>query len=32
MLVRSRHHLYGIANDPTTAMDVMIDFERAHAQ
>lgn len=28
-LVRSRGHLYGVANDPTTAMVVMIDFDRA---
>ena len=28
-LVRSRDHLYGVASDPLTAMDVMIDFERS---
>jgi len=29
MLVRSPGYLYGVANDPTIAMNVMIDFERA---
>lgn len=28
-LARSRDHLYGVASDPLTAMDVMIDFERS---
>jgi hypothetical protein len=28
MLIRSAEHLYGMANDPSTAMDVLIDFER----
>jgi hypothetical protein len=28
-LVRHGDHLYGVANDPLTEMDIMIDFARA---